>query len=140
MVWAAPAYVSLIGLGAHGFVLRNQLLLAAGNATGAFVLVPLLGATGVLWGLIAAALLNAVLLWRQIRVRIDGFRGFVWLCSRRAARLTLALALMAACWAVHQFGAQPPWALLLVSAPVLALLSREPPVRYVADRLRGERT
>lgn len=137
MVWAAPPYVSLIGLGAYGFVLRNQLLLAAGNAIGAFGLVPLLGITGILWGLLAAALANAVLLWREIRRRVVAFEGFAALCAHRVGRMSLCAALLLCAWAIHQFDYQPLPVLIAASVPVLVLLALEPWTRYVVRRLAG---
>lgn len=134
MIWAAPAFFSLIGLRAYGFVLKNQLLLASGNLIGALALVPLVGISGVLWGLVTASLINAVLLWREFRSRVAVFQGFWALLRHRVWRITLCALMLMLAWLLHQL-LQPSMTVLLVSSvPALLLLACEPPSSYLARR------
>jgi len=138
MVLAAPAYVSLIGIGELGFILRNQLILAAGSSIGALVLVPQLGITGAIWGLLVASAFNTALTWQRVRRHVAGFAGLHALCRGRINRLALAAGSLMAAWALHQTSTTiNSWALLGIGSFLpLLLLAREPSTSYVLRLIR----
>ena len=138
MVFAAPAYVSLIGIGEFGFILRNQLILAAGSSIGALVLVPKLGITGAIWGLLVASAFNATLTWQRVRRHVAGFTGVLELCRGRINRLLWGGVLLMAAWALHQTSTTiNKWVLLgIASCLLLLMLAREPSTSYVLRLVR----
>jgi hypothetical protein len=82
-------------------------------------------------------MLNTSLTWQRASRHVTGFAGLSSLCRGRSSRLALAGASFVGAWALHQAVPHAQrWIWLGVASLLpLALLFREPSVRYVVRRL-----
>lgn len=139
MIYITPLYVSLIGRGDMGFLLRSQTILASTNVAVSLALVPSFGLIGAAFGLLCATAYNVVAIYRRhsgISGAPEGIDATLIAISKRYA-LTIAL-FVAAIWIGLQDPDGPLLQLGLLGA-LGAIMMREPLVWMLVERVGRRR-
>jgi len=134
MIYVTPLYVSLIGRGDMGFLLRSQTILATTNVAVSSAFVPILGLIGAAFGLLCATAYNVAAIYRR-HSRISGApEGIDAALAAIAQRYALTIALFAAAIALGLQDPAEPFLQVGVLGALVAIMVREPLVRMLAER------
>jgi len=135
MIYIAPLYISLIGRGDMGFILRCQTILAGTNLAVSFALVPILGLIGAAFGLLCATIYNVVSIYRR-HSRIWGApEGLVGALTAIGKRYALTVVLLAGAILLGLQVPVDPIVQIGVLGAVAAIMMREPLVQVLVKRV-----
>jgi O-antigen/teichoic acid export membrane protein len=135
MIYIMPLYVSLIGRGDMGFILRSQAILASTNVAVSLALVPIFGLLGAAFGLLCATAYNVAAIYRRYSRTSGAPEGIDAALAGISKRYALTIVLFAAAIVL---GLQDPVDPLLqvgVLGVLGAIMAREPLVRMLAERV-----
>lgn len=139
MIYITPLYVSLIGRGDIGFLLRSQAILASTNVAVSLALVPSFGLIGAAFGLLCATVYNVVAIYRR-HSRITGApEGIDATLTTIAKRYALTIALFAAAIVIGLQDPAGPLLQLGILGALGAIMMREPLVWMLVERVGRRR-